>query len=155
MPLTVAEEACGSRRSALRRSDSRFIVAEPRQRLVPAGRQGRHARRCFRQSRRRGPQPPPGGQGTHRIKITPPSVSVPVLSKQTTSTRASTSTAGCSCTRILCLRPRATAAAAKAGVVISASPAESSKPLEETTAIDTCSPHMVLPTASRPPAARI
>ena len=76
------------------------------------------------------------------------------MSKHTVSTRASTSTAGCSCTKILCLRPSATAAAANAKVVISAKPCGIIDATDETTAIATFSQRPSRLTTSRPPAAR-
>ncbi len=99
MPLTAAAEACGAAGQRCGGRFAFFIVAESRQRLVPAGRQ--HARFG---SRRQDPQPPPWWSGTHRIKNHATFGRVPVLSKQTTSTRASTNH-GCSCTTG-CARPR-------------------------------------------------
>ncbi len=62
-----------------------------------------------------------GFHGTIRSKVSVPSVRVPVLSKQTTSTRARPSTAGSCCTSTRC-RARPTAATAKARLVRRTSP---------------------------------
>lgn len=59
--------------------------------------------------------------GRTSVMSMPPSVRVPVLSRQTTSTRASPSMAGSSCTRH-CLRPRRTTPMAKATEVSRTSP---------------------------------
>ncbi|SCG09319.1 hypothetical protein GA0115255_125222 [Streptomyces sp. Ncost-T6T-2b] len=59
--------------------------------------------------------------GRTSVTSMPPSVSVPVLSRQTTSTRARPSMAGSSCTRH-CLRPRRTTPMAKATEVRSTRP---------------------------------
>ena len=94
----------------------------------------------------------PGRTGVTVSKTIPPSVSVPVLSRQTVSTRARISTAGCSwISTFSCASFRA--ATAKEMVVIRASPCGIIEVMEATAATTAGSKASFSSTYAQPPTA--